>query len=149
MVLQGEGRGKFSSPHSVNILGTKIIPKSKGMIHIRSFYYFSSILMLSEWKKLEESTCRAILVACPNLENWGPKHSWAILRNQTTFFWVKTFLTKLGPRDVILHIDTFPTMQIVLQSELVCKSYASRKLTYHVDHHGMRGCHIIPHYSCL
>jgi hypothetical protein len=144
MVLQGEGRGNISSPHSVNILGTKILPKWRGMIQIGSLYCFSSISILSEWKKLEESTCRAILVACPSLENWGLKHSWAILRNQMTFFLVKTFLAKLGPRDVILHIDTFPTMQIVCQSELVCKIYASRKLTYCVDHHGTRGCHIRP-----
>jgi hypothetical protein len=81
MVLQGEGRGKISSPHSVNILGTKILPKWGGMIQIGSSYNFSSILVLSGWKKLEESTCRAILVAGPSLENWGLKPSRAILRH--------------------------------------------------------------------
>jgi hypothetical protein len=46
MVLQGKGRGKISSPNSINILGTKIIPKLGGMIYIGSLYYFSSISML-------------------------------------------------------------------------------------------------------
>jgi hypothetical protein len=32
---------------------------SELMIQIGSLYYWSSILMLSEWKKLEESVCRA------------------------------------------------------------------------------------------
>jgi hypothetical protein len=45
------------------------------LIQIGSLYYFSSILMLLEWKKLEESTCRVILVAGPSLENWGLKPS--------------------------------------------------------------------------
>jgi hypothetical protein len=38
-------------------------------IHIGSLYYFSSISMLSEWKKLEELACRVILVAGHSLEN--------------------------------------------------------------------------------
>jgi hypothetical protein len=32
MVLQGEGRGKISSLHSVKLLGTKSLPKSGGTI---------------------------------------------------------------------------------------------------------------------
>jgi hypothetical protein len=47
-VLQGEGRRKLSSPHSIKILGTKILPKWGGMIQIGSLYYFSSISMLLE-----------------------------------------------------------------------------------------------------
>jgi hypothetical protein len=58
-----------------------------------TLYYLSSISMLSEWKKLKESTCRAILVAGPGLENWGPEPSRAILRHQMTFFGVKSFST--------------------------------------------------------
>jgi hypothetical protein len=54
VVVQGEGRGKISSPHATNILGTKNLPKWGGMIFIRSLYYFLSISILSGWKKLEE-----------------------------------------------------------------------------------------------
>jgi hypothetical protein len=54
---------------SIYILNTYPTKSVKGKVmQIRSLYYFSSILMLLEWKKLEESTCRAILVAGPSLE---------------------------------------------------------------------------------
>jgi len=46
VVLEGEGKGKIYSPHSIKILGKKILPKCGGMIHIQSVYYFSSISML-------------------------------------------------------------------------------------------------------
>jgi hypothetical protein len=58
-----------------SIIGTFFV------VLIGSLYYLSSILMLSEWKKLEESTCRVILVAGPSLENWGLEPSRAILRH--------------------------------------------------------------------
>jgi hypothetical protein len=38
VVLQGEFRGKISSPHSINLVGTKRIPKWKGMLYIGSLY---------------------------------------------------------------------------------------------------------------
>ena len=98
---------------------------------------------------MEELACRAILVAGPSLENWGLEHSRAILRHQTTFSCVEYFLSQLVPHEFIPHIDTFPTMKKSTQSELVCESYASHKLTYHVDHHGTSGCHISPQYSCI
>jgi hypothetical protein len=41
-----------------------------GLIHIGSLYCLSSISILLEWKKMEESTYRVILVAGPSLENW-------------------------------------------------------------------------------
>jgi hypothetical protein len=50
---------------------SKVVLQGEGRIQIGSLYYFSSISMLLEWKKLEESTCRVILVAGPSLENWG------------------------------------------------------------------------------
>jgi hypothetical protein len=40
-------------------------------------------------------------------------------------------------------------VQTMCQSNIICKMYASYKLTYHVDHHGTRGCHVIPRYSCI
>jgi hypothetical protein len=89
VVLQGEGRGKISSPHLVNILGTKSLLKWGGMIWIGSLYYLSYISILSEWEKLEELTCMAILVVGPILENWGMEPSRAILRNQTKFLGLK------------------------------------------------------------
>jgi hypothetical protein len=78
VVLQGECRGKISSPHSVRLLEIKNLRKWGGMIRIGSLYYLSSISMLSELKKLEELACRVILVVGPSLENWGPKPSRAI-----------------------------------------------------------------------
>ena len=55
VVIEREGRGKNSSTHSVNILGTKILSRWGGMTHIESLYYFSYISMLLEWKNLEVS----------------------------------------------------------------------------------------------
>jgi hypothetical protein len=69
MILKREGREKKNSPHSTKILGDKILPKLGVMIKIGSLYNFPSTSILSRmWKKLEESTCIAILVASPNLE---------------------------------------------------------------------------------
>jgi hypothetical protein len=47
--------------------------------------------MLSEWKKLEESTCRVILMVGISLENWGLNPFEAILRHQKACFGVKKF----------------------------------------------------------
>jgi hypothetical protein len=58
-------------------------------------------------------------VADPSLENWGPKPSGAILRNQMTFLGVKNFPAQFKPHDAILHIDTFPTVKTSHQSKLV------------------------------
>jgi len=41
---------------------------------------------------MAESTCMVILMAGPSLEKWGLKPFEDILRNQMTFFGVKTFL---------------------------------------------------------
>jgi hypothetical protein len=129
-------------------LGTKSLPKWGGMIRIGSLYYLSSISMLSKWKKLEESSCKAILATRSNLENLVQKNYLKslknILRHQTTFFWVQTYSTAIF---YILHTETFPMVQESPQSEFVYESYASRKLTYHVNHHGTSGCHVNPHYS--
>jgi hypothetical protein len=69
MVFQGEGKGIFFLTSFSKYFGTKILSKWGGMIQIGSSYNFSSILVLFGWKKLEESTCRAILVVGPSLEN--------------------------------------------------------------------------------
>jgi hypothetical protein len=44
--------------------------------------------ILAEWKNIEESTCRVIIIVGPNLENWGLKTSEAILMHQMEFFGV-------------------------------------------------------------
>jgi hypothetical protein len=79
---------------------------------------------------MEESTCRAILAACPNLENWVQK-SFEIFHNHIEasngIFLGPNIL--LGNMPHILHTDTFPTMQESPQLELICESYASHKLT--------------------
>jgi hypothetical protein len=62
------------------------------LICIRSLYYFSSILMHSEWEKLKESTFKVILVVGPSLENWILKPFKDFLRHQTNFNGIKIFL---------------------------------------------------------
>jgi hypothetical protein len=47
---------------------------------------FSSILMLLEWKELEESTGRVILTTGPSLENWGSKPSRVIFEASNNIF---------------------------------------------------------------
>jgi hypothetical protein len=44
--------------------------------------------MLSEWKNIEESTCRIILMVGPSVENWCLKPSEAILMHEMEFFGV-------------------------------------------------------------
>jgi hypothetical protein len=62
------------------------------VIQIGSSYYLSSISILSNMKKMEESTCRVILMVGNNLENWGLKPFEAILRHKMDCFGVKNFL---------------------------------------------------------
>jgi len=50
IVIQGEDREKISSPHSIEILGAKILHKWEYMIWIGSSYNFSSILVIFGWK---------------------------------------------------------------------------------------------------
>jgi hypothetical protein len=119
------------------------------MIQKESLYDLSSILVLSGWKKLEESACRAMLVVGSSLENWGSEPFKTILRHETTFFGVTMFITCTHTLDVDLHTETFPMARKSPQLDLVCKSYVSRKSTYLVDHHGTSGCHVSPHYSNL
>jgi hypothetical protein len=70
VVLWGEGRGKISAPHSVNILGTKILLKwgryDPYWIIILFFIYLITLWV----EKLEESYRRIILAIGLNL---GPK----------------------------------------------------------------------------
>ena len=35
----------------------------------------------------------------------------------------------------------------MLQTEFICEIYTSHKLTYHVYHNGMSGCHVNSYYS--
>jgi hypothetical protein len=65
--------------------------KNSMVIRIGSLYYLSSILMLSDSKKMEESTYMVVLMAGPSLQKWGLKPSEAILRHEKTFFRVKNF----------------------------------------------------------
>jgi len=81
----------------------------------------------------------------PSLENWDLKPIRAMLRHQMKFVGVKNFSIVYEPCDSILHINTFPIVQNSCQLDLVCKSYASHKLTYQLDHQGTSGCHLIPH----
>jgi hypothetical protein len=60
-------------------------------------------------------------------------------------------LSQLGVEEVkTLSLDGYREMLNTgsLGGEGVsCKCYVSRKLPYHVDYHGMSGCHVSPHYS--
>jgi len=58
------------------------------------------------------------------------------------FFGVVVTITYICTLEVCLHIDTFLTMKKSSQLELICESYASRNLTYLIDHHGTNGCHV-------
>jgi hypothetical protein len=60
-------------------------------------------------------------------------------------FWGSGVENSIHTLNGVLHSETFPTVQTMRQSELVCKSYASHKLTYLVDHHGTKGCHVSSH----
>jgi hypothetical protein len=89
MVIQGEGRGKIPSPHSVNILGNEILSKLGGMIHNGSLYNFSYILVLFRWKNWRNSLARPILGVGPSLVIWGIEPSRANMIHQVALFGVK------------------------------------------------------------
>jgi hypothetical protein len=72
--------------------------------------------MLLKWKKLEESSCRVILVAGPSLENWGLEPSGAILRHQTTFFGLKFPSIVTIPRLYSTYWDLSNNVKIINQS---------------------------------
>jgi hypothetical protein len=91
MVVEGEGRGKFSSPHSIKYFGDQSLPKWGGMIQIGSLFNFSSILVLSRWKNWRNWLVGPILVVGPSSEIWGLKPSKSILRYQIKNLGVKTF----------------------------------------------------------
>ena len=55
------------------------------------------------------------------------------------FLGVLVFLNYKHPLGGVLHSNTYSTVQTVHQSEFIWKIYASRKLTYRVDHPRMRG----------
>jgi hypothetical protein len=48
--------------------------------------------MLSKWEKMEESTCKVILMEDPSLENWHLKPFGDLLRKKTKFFGVNFFI---------------------------------------------------------
>jgi hypothetical protein len=50
----------------------------------------------------------------------------------------------IGTLNDVLHFETFLMVCQMPQSELVCKSYSSHKLTYLVGHHGTSGCKSTP-----
>jgi hypothetical protein len=131
MVHLREGGGKISSPHSVEYFGDQKPPKMGRCDLDWIIIFFSSILMLLEWKKWRNQLTGPFLPVGPSLENWGLKPSGSILRHQMTFFGGKFFVTLVHffffP---ILHTNTFPMMQESPQSESVCKSYATQKLTF-------------------
>jgi hypothetical protein len=91
-------------------------------------------------EKLKESTCKAISVADPNLEirvkQNHLKYSRAILRHQTTFVLVQTLLCK----NILYSTHGYLSNNADCSSIEVCmRKFASRKLTYHIDDHGMSG----------
>ena len=63
---------------------------------------------------------------------------WGLFEGLNGIFWVKNLISNFMLHDMILQYDTFPTVQRLPQSKSVCKSYASRKLTYPFDHHGTK-----------
>jgi hypothetical protein len=69
-------KGRNIDQHEVELQSVVVVDEViVVLISIGSLYCFSFVLMLLEWKKLEESTCRFILVVGPSLENWGPEPS--------------------------------------------------------------------------
>jgi hypothetical protein len=82
----------------------------------------------------------------------GERSNWHFLSGVTPTFDKGNFShvnrSKLYYGDIgyILDTETFPMVQELPQSQFVCESYASHKLTYRIDHHGASGCHVNLHY---
>jgi hypothetical protein len=89
MVLQGEGRGKISSPHSVNILGTKSLPKWGGMIMDWIIILFFIYLDAFRVEKIGGINLQGHFNGRSQFGKLGGlKPSKAILRHQMDIFWV-------------------------------------------------------------
>ena len=113
-------------------------------IIILFFIYLSNLWV----EKLEELSCRSILAVGPNLEIWVQKkhlkYFGAILRHKTTLFYGPNLPIQLP--SIFYTLIPFQWCKKLPQSEFACESYASYKLTYCIDHHGVSGCHINLHY---
>ena len=68
---------------------------------IGSLYCFSYISIFLEWKRLEKSSYKTILVVGSSLENQGLKSSESILRHHVEFFGLETFPQNLICHDII------------------------------------------------
>jgi hypothetical protein len=91
------------------------------IIRIGSLYYLSSISMLSEWKKLEESTCRVILVVGLNLEIGVrnlPKPFWSIKR---CFWGFRCSQLMHTPLTVFYTLRTFQRCRMCVNKSLYAK----------------------------
>jgi hypothetical protein len=72
---------------------------------------------------------------------FGSGTFWSHFVELNGIFWGSSDQNSCPPLDGVLNFDTFPMVYTMFQSRIICKIYASHKLNYHVDHHGMRGCH--------
>jgi hypothetical protein len=95
--------------------------------------------MLSEWKKIRGINLQGHFCHRLQFGKLGSGTFQSHFKVLNDVFRVIVFETCAHSLDSVLNLDTFPTLYTVRQSWLVCKSYASYKLTYRVDHHGKRG----------
>jgi hypothetical protein len=76
-------------------------------------------LILSEWKKLEESTCRVILMACPSLENLGFETFYRCFEASNDIFGGQNFLSlnkDLSNNTKIIRVSScFPEYSILVR----------------------------------
>jgi len=86
-----------------------------------------------EWKKWRNKFTGSFLPAVPNLAKQGLKPSGSV-GYEMTFSGGKKLLLNYNTFHAILHTKSFPTVQELRQSESVCKSYATQKLTFLFSH---------------
>jgi hypothetical protein len=101
-------RNVLNSNHIAFLVSISLFKMGQSpMIHIRSLYNFSSILVLLGCKNWRNLLAGPILVASPSLEIWGLEPSKSILRHKMTFFMSKNCEHSFHPLEAILHTKTF------------------------------------------
>jgi hypothetical protein len=84
---------------------------------------------------MEELACRANFSGRSQFGDLGSRTFQGQFEVSNDTFWGQNFIF---PLNIVLHIDIFPIVRKSPQFKLVCRSYASHKLIYLVEHHGTK-----------
>lgn len=95
-------------------------------------------------EKVEESSHEKFFTGGRSLAKQASEPSESILRYQPIFLGVNIYLSGLALFHSILNTKILTTVQESRQSESICKSYATQKLTFQFHTYSFVGCRFSP-----